>query len=227
MAQQINLVNPALRPKREALTAAHMAWALAGLALLLGGYAEMLNLQLAEVTAQRAQWAGRLQQAQDGLMQAMQQYPVRQPSAALQAEIAATEARLEQLGKVMEILDARAIGTPGGFSGLMQAFAHVGMRGVWLTGFSANGRGDEMRIGGRALAPDLIPQYIGRLSSEPALRGRTFSALKVSQPSAAATAPAGQQGAAEPASGFVEFSLSADKPPQAVEQGATTGGARS
>lgn len=227
MAQQINLVNPALRPKREALTAAHMAWAWAGLVLLLAGYVGMLDMQRAEITAQRAQWASRLQQAQDGLMQTMQQYPVRQPSATLGEEIAATETRLGQLENVMKILDAGAIGTPSGFSGLMQAFAHVGMPGVWLTGFSANGRGDEMRIGGRALAPDLIPQYISRLSSEPALRGRTFSALKIGQPAAAVRAPAGQPGSAEPAPSFVEFALSADKPPQAVEQEAATRGARS
>ena len=68
----------------------------------------------------------------------------------------------------------------------------------------------DMALRGRAMAPDLIPAYVGRLNQEPALQGRAFRALDIQRPlddapvaAAAASAPAAPRLAA-----FVEFSLS-------------------
>ncbi|MCX7628538.1 MAG: PilN domain-containing protein [Methylophilaceae bacterium] len=220
MSQQINLVNPALRPKRELLTASHMAGITAGMVVLLCAYGGYLSFQASTLAAQRAAWARQLQEVQASLVQSIQQNPARQPNPALENEIAEAERQLRQREQVLDFLKSGAIGTSQGFSGLMHAFAHVQVPGVWLTGFGANGKGDEMHIQGRALSPELIPQYIAELSTEAVLRGRSFSGLRVSQPlTQAAVAGDGQQKITQPS--FVEFSLSAGQPPQ--EQPAAPG----
>jgi hypothetical protein len=155
-----------------------------------------------------------VQLEQDTVVQLVRQFPARTSSKTLQDEIVAVQEKVHQRQQVFKVLESGVVGSKGGFSGLMQAFAHQGVNGLWLTGFSANGAGDQMRINGRALSPDMIPEYIGKLSAEQALRGRTFTALQVSQPKQepVAATPAGQQKpgpAALPA--YIEFALSAEK----------------
>lgn len=233
MSQQINLFNPALRPKKEYLSAGLMARVIAGFMVLLCAYGGYLNQRSSRLAIEREEWAKQVQVEQANLMQVVQQYPAHQPSKALRDEIVATEEKIYQREKVFEILNSGTVGVGGGFSGLMQAFAHQSVNGLWLTGFSANGAGDQMRISGRALSPDLIPEYIGRLSEEAVLRGRAFTGLQVSQPasSPAPALPANQQKplvAALPA--FVEFALSADRvaeKPSEKADGATAVGKKS
>lgn len=216
MAQQINLVNPALYPKQELLTAATILQVAVGFMLLLGVYGGYLNRQVSDLSHQRADWVKRAQDEQIRLVQVTQQYPVLQPSKQLGEELAMMEGKVQQREKVFAVLKSGAVGDSRGFSGLMQAFARQGVNGLWLTSFSFNGAGDQMHINGRALSPDLIPEYIRRFSAEQALRGRLFTALAVRQPRqepAASAAGGPQKPVAVPQ--YVEFSLSADKPAKA------------
>jgi hypothetical protein len=212
MSQQINLVNPALRPQKVLLSADQMAWVAACSVLLLFAYAGLLVRQNSVLGTERAALAAQMQAEQESLARAVQQYPTRVSSKVLQDEVAATQDKVSQREKVFAVLNSGVVGVNGGFSGLMQAFARQGVNGLWLTGFSANGAGDQMRISGRAVSPDLIPEYIGKLSTEQILRGRNFTGLQVSQPAPAPAVAAGQPKAAVaqlPA--FVEFALSAEK----------------
>jgi hypothetical protein len=217
VSQQINLYNPALYPKKELLTAGFMAMMGMLLILVLGAYAGYLQQQTSRLMQQRDELVKQAQAEQEKMLQVVQQFPVRQPSKALQDEIAGMEDKIYQREKIFAVLKSGAIGSSKGFSGLMQAFARQNMNGVWLTGFSANGAGDQMRINGRALMPDMIPEYLKKLSTEQSLRGRVFTGLQVSRPRQEPAAPSPQVGQQKPVlaakPSYVEFALSAEKAP--------------
>lgn len=210
MSQQINLVNDALRKQKEILSTSVLVRLVGGFFLLLCLVAGYLLQQTHKLETERAAWAKQAEDARNGLTQAAQQFPPRQPSPVLQAEIKDAEAKIQSRDRVLEVLNSGAVGKSQGFSALMESFARQGVNGLWLTGISVNGAGDQMRISGNAMSADLIPQYITRLSSEPALRGRKFTAFQVGQPKPVASAA---QPTATPAvaPSYVEFVLSAEK----------------
>jgi hypothetical protein len=186
MAQQINLVNPDLRPRLELLTPAFLLRAVGVFALALALYAWKISHDGAVLAAQYAEWQQRAQEEQVKLLQAMQQHPPKTPSPALQEEIKSTQQKIDEREKVFVALKNGAIRSNAGFTGILQGFARQSVNGLWLTGIMANAAGDAMRISGKALSPDLIPQYLKRLSDDAALHGRTFTALEVTQPQPAA-----------------------------------------
>lgn len=218
MSQQINLFNPALRPKKELLTAGLMAQVVLLFVVVLGVYGGYLHQQVAKLQQQRDALAQQTQAEQERMVQVAQQFPARRSSKALQDEIVATQDKIQQREQVFNVLKSGVVGVNGGFSGVMQAFARQNVEGLWLTGFSASSAGNQMRISGRALSPEMIPEYISKLSEEQALHGRAFTSLQVSQPKRdAVAAPVSQQNAAAVTlPSYVEFSLSAEKPADAA-----------
>ncbi len=233
MSQQINLFNPALRPKKELLTAGLMAQVALLFVLALGAYGGYLHQQVAKLQQQRDALAQQAQVEQNKMVQVAQQFPARRASKELQDEIVAAQEKIQQREQVFKVLQSGVVGVKGGFSGVMQAFARQNVDGLWLTGFSASSAGNQMRINGRALSPEMIPAYISKLSEEQVLHGRAFTSLQVSQPKRdAVAAPANQQKAvaATLPPSYVEFALSAEKPADAApakNDGSSAAGAKS
>ena len=191
MSQQINLLNPDLLTTREWIDARMMAL-LAGvtavLVLLAYGWTSYRATQLAHeqqaVTLELAQLKQQLDIS-------IQQHVPRTPSPALQDSVAMAETTLKEHQQVQIFLQGGDFGNALGFSGYMAAFARQGMKGLWLTEFSIEDSESKIKISGRALRPDLVPQYISGLGQEPILRGREFATLEVNavaQPPLAANA---------------------------------------
>lgn len=213
MSQQINLINLSLRKQKDILSSTAMVRVAGGFLLLLCLISGYLFQLTHKIEAERAEWAKRAEDAKISMTQVSQQFPSRQPSAMLQAEIKNVEEKIQSRNRVFDVLKSGAVGKSQGFSGLLQAFARQSVNGLWLTGITMNGAGDQMRIAGNSLSADLIPQYITRLSAEQALRGRNFTAFQVSQPKPI-TSAADVQPVATPVTivpSYVEFVLSADK----------------
>ena len=67
-----------------------------------------------------------------------------------------------------------------GFSDYLLAFSRQSVNGVWLTSISVGGEGsNKMIVDGRALRPDLVSDYIKRLSKEKSMQGQTFATLNM------------------------------------------------
>ncbi|TSA50734.1 MAG: hypothetical protein D4R48_00895 [Nitrosomonadales bacterium] len=209
MAQQINLLGKEFLPKRELLTAGFMVKVAVGFVLVLVAYVWFVTQEAGKLAGERDEWARRAQEGQARLMQAVKQAPTPESSKALQAEIAVLEENAHAREQVLAVLKSGAVGEGGGFSGMLQAFARQSLNGVWLTGISTNSAGDQMRISGRAVSPELIAQYISGLSSERALHGRNFVAFEVSQPRQEPVKE--QKPAGDVQTDYIEFILSGEK----------------
>lgn len=182
MSQQINLFNKALFKQQKPFSAIVIVRILGAIVLgsvLLAAYA---SYQLSSLGKQAAATTIQLASAQSQLAQVNVEFGVRQKSKALEDEILKVEAEVQGIQKIFEILKKGEFGNTKGYSEYMRAFSRQIVGGLWLTGFSIIGAGNEIGIQGKAMQPELVPVYIGRLKQEPVLQGKAFAALDMQVP---------------------------------------------
>jgi hypothetical protein len=220
VSQQINLFNPIFLKQKKIFGAVPMAEALgiivAG-ALLMAWYASHRVAELEQsAAAGKTLLAGR----EARLARANTMFAPRQKDPALAAELAEAEAQLASLSQVESVLRGGALGNTAGYAEYFRAFSRQNVNGLWLTGLTIVGAGNDIGVQGKAMQPTLIPNYIARLTAEKVMHGKTFASLNIDRragqgPDAgadaaaapAAPAAAGTAQAAPVMSPYVEFSL--------------------
>lgn len=219
MSQQINLFNPIFLKQKKIFTASHMAQTLglivAG-ALLVAVYGTVKTSQL-EQHAQGGKAAAAAAEAR--LAQVAAEFPPKQRSKDLEAEVTRKQEELKSLHEVQAILERGELGNTAGYSEYFRALTRQSVPGVWLTGLSVVGAGKEVELEGRALQPELVPGYIQRLTREAVLQGKTFGSMEIARPGQAPAVGVLAGGAAAGAATgapYVEFRLAA-QPAQAKE----------
>lgn len=177
-----------------------------GLLLLLLGAAVIYGTawRLSRQIAQRAEESSQLSEATRlSLVEATAQFGPRQPSKLLQEEVARMEEQDGSRRHLLDLMGRGELGNTRGFSGYFLALSRQIMPGLWITGFQVVGSGANMVINGRAVQPQLVPEFITTLKREPLLAGQTFNTLDMKLPS---PEPA-SGGKAVSVPGFIEFSL--------------------
>jgi hypothetical protein len=204
MTQHVNLYDASLRITRDWLGpesfASVVGTAIASVAL--GAVITQWDARRLQAPAREVSAA--LQAQQSALQQLAKQVDSLRPDPRLVADVSTAQATLEQRQAALHLLRAGGLGHPEGHSAALQAFARQSIDGLWLTGLVLDRR--DMALRGRAMSPELIPAYVGRLNREPALQGRAFRALDIQRPA--------DEEAAKPASDaarrlapYVEFAL--------------------
>lgn len=201
MTQYINLLNPALRPRREPLTALSLAVTVCIVFVVLASGHLYLRLRAEARQVELKQLMSESKAEQDRLGAAEKIVTEARPDAQLAAEIEAARAVLKSRQSAMVVLESGALGDTEGFSEQFRAFARQATEGLWLTGFSLSGAGRDMLIQGRSVSAEKVPAYIRRLNGEQVFQGRSFAALQIEE---GKTTEAGQPGAAAP---YLEFQL--------------------
>ena len=222
MTQQINLYNPAFEKQKKVFTATTMAVSL-GLLLIgtlaLAGYARN---NVARLQRDVASGEERVQQKKLRQASALVEFAPRTSDPQVAKD---TTAAIQEQGGVKEVLDLLQGGSLGntiGYSPYFKALARQGGGDVWLTGVQIEGAGAQLGLEGRALNAALVPEYIKRLTREPALRGKTFASLDMKR----MTAPLGADGQPTTATPpFIEFSLQAVQTAAPVKSDAPMAGA--
>lgn len=215
MSQDINLLNPALRPKKDYFVLRYVAPVTATALMLLFvqlGYARM---QLSAAVKAQSVAGDQLVAAQTGLKSLQEALAARKSDPAVEAEQTRLSAVVRQRDDVLQL--AQGLETEGrSIAEVMRAFARQRTEGVWLTGFRIGPSGFDIR--GRLLDPAALPVYIRRLNGESAFRGREFAALDMQGVQPAAGVP-GQPVPEPPVSGpsrYTEFVLRANIVPASV-----------
>ncbi|MBC7500960.1 MAG: MSHA biogenesis protein MshI [Herminiimonas sp.] len=214
MSQQVNLFNPVFLKQKKLFSAVAMLQALCLIlvgSLLLGAFA---RYQLTDLTAQAATTSKRLTQAKADLAQsaaqsALNDKATNDKSQAIASDIRKKETELASLRYVFGVLDKGDFGNTQGYAKYFRVFSRQSVEGVWLTGFTLVGAGNDISIQGRALQPEMVPAYIGRLTREPLMHGKSFAKLDVRLPAGETGLPraAGTAGPGRALPSFVEFNL--------------------
>ena len=206
MSQQINLFNPLFLHKEKYFSARTMLQALGLIALGFAAVYAYAVYQTRGLERAAAEYARQVTGQRDQFVQ----LGGRGRSKLLEAEVARLDAEVKTRRTLVETLQGGELGNTDGFSQYFAAFGRHPMRGVWLTGFSVGDSGNELKIRGRVLYPDLLPAYLKALNAEEVMRGRQVTDLKLvaHDESLARRGAAGASPAAGPER-FVEFDLSA------------------
>jgi len=208
VSQQINLFNPIFLKQEKLFSAVTMAQAL-GLILL--GSAVLIAYsyyQSSSLGIEAAANTTQLALAQTQLAKVKAEFGPRQKSKLIEDDIQKTETEIKSLQQVFDILQKGEFGNTKGYAEYLRAFSRQILGGVWLTGFSIYGAGSEIGLQGRALQPELVPAYIGRLKREAVMQGKSFATLEMKLPLVE------QVGKSDPATakqrvpaGYIEFNL--------------------
>lgn len=177
MSQQINLFLPQLQPRRDWLDFPLVTGLALLLLLLLLAGAAMLRVQAEQRSAEESVAQAQLAAAQQQLLQLTQNLAGRRPNPAMQSEIEMTTAALKLREDALRLIESGAVGRSEGYVNLLRGFSQQAMPGVWLTGFSFQGKDAEIR--GRLADPALLPGYIRRLNGEPVFQGQRFGELEL------------------------------------------------
>jgi hypothetical protein len=231
MSQQINLFNPIFRKRGFSYTSATAMLYGAGIAVALaalGAAYEDYQLRAVQTRAQAVDQAYKEATALHDKLGA--ELARQKPDAQLEAELAASDAQLKSRREIIETLKSGAVGNTSGFSEYMRAFSRQSINGLWLTGFDI--AGNQLALQGRALSADLVASYLKQLNREPALQGRQFAAMRISQPP---PEPAAQPRADQDAkarkdakeqkpmlSRYLDFNISTAEPAENPQQTAKT-----
>ncbi len=187
MSQQINLLNTALIKQKDFLNPNNIAITLGLLSALMFGYYGYAQKELSTLNITRSQAAEKLSTINVQLQQATLLHTPRVPNKALLDEISQLEQKEVMQLQILQTVNQSSASPDKGYAALMRAFAKQSMDGLWLTSFNFNSKSEKLNISGRTLQADLVPEYISRLRSEPALKGKLFSALNMSLPKAEAS----------------------------------------
>jgi hypothetical protein len=213
LTQHVNLYNPLFEKKDEPLRLRTMGIALGAIAFGLTGlyiYAAITTRSAERLTGQLAEQLA----VQRDQMAKLATLPPRAPDRALETEVARLDMEVRSRVSTLHALNAGELGNTAGFSEFFAALGRGAVPGIWLTSVTIGESGNELIVHGRALRADLMPSFLRGLNSEPVMRGRKVTELRL----AAKAAPRpGEAKAAEPSQGFIEFSLSA--PLQLAEAG--------
>lgn len=175
MSQEINLLNPALRHKRDWLAFDMVAGGAALALLVVVVFYAFAAVQARTMQQRYAALAEEVQKGQKELQAATAQLATRKSDPALEQEAERLKSALNQRRELFRMAAGFAASGNGGVADVMRGFSRQIVDGVWLTGFVV--APDDFEIRGRLLDSSLLPTYIRRLNAEPALRGRQFVAL--------------------------------------------------
>ena len=220
MTQQINLFNPIFRKQRIVFTLSRVVICAVVGALAMTGvwYYQHRVVKGLKEELQSAQSLLKAQREHVDKMTKGQAAVSGQPSQ-FDLETARLERELKHGRDEIAAIEGGISGGMRGFSEYLGAFSRQTLNGLWLTGLVISGDGN-ITIRGRALNPELLPDYIQRLNREQVLQGRNFSALELHQAAQGPGAP-GKAKPAERLPRFLEFSLAT-----AESASPTTGGSR-
>ncbi|MGS0740859.1 PilN domain-containing protein, partial [Glaciimonas sp. GG7] len=179
MSQQINLFNPIFLTQKKYFSAVAMGQ---GLGLILLGVVFFLaysHFQLSSLQSQENQTIAQAAVVDAQLSKVKRENIPHSKNLVLENSVATMDAEIQSLQQAFDILKKGDIGDTGGYAVFLRAFSRQIVDGVWLTGFNIVGAGNEMSLQGRALRPELVAAYIGRLKNESIMQGKNFSSLDI------------------------------------------------
>ena len=203
MSQQINLYNPLFERKRDLLSlpGAIALWSLAVGVVVVALVA--MAVRTSDLERTLAQLSAEREATHADMTRLSSQLAARKPASDLAAEEQRLEAALSSRKEVMSALQAGAIGDTHGFSEHLRAFTRQSFNGLRLTGLKIANAGRVIVIEGHARRPEMVPNYLQRLSREEVMRGHAFAELEMYRQKTS------ERGAPEQ---YIEFRLSTLSP---------------
>ncbi len=181
MRQQINLFQPIFRSPRKVFCATTPVQIVGSALLVLAGMYGWAYWRMHILTGEVTRLSSAQVQAQARLDELRRAYPARDSNPLLAQELLRVTNEVSRAQALAGALEQGAFGNTTGLSPYLLGFARQHVDGTWLTRIAIAEGGSEIGLEGHALKPALIPEFVQRLTSEPAFSGKSFSSLKLEQ----------------------------------------------
>ncbi len=226
MSQQINLYNPSFEKQTTLFSATAIAQSMGLIFLGAVALAAFAYQRTDKLEEEEKVVSARLKQRELHHDMMLLQFQPRPRDAAIERELASAEAELKSLRTVSGMVTRGDMGNTKGYADYFRAFARQDVQGLWLTGATIVGAGKEIEVKGRTMQSELVPIFIGRLTQEASLKGKSFDMLDIGQVTQTVQRQTkdGQTVESTEVAPFLEFSLQAvilpEPPPAPAAQGA-------
>jgi len=210
VTQQINLFNPIFLRQKKYFSFVTILQALALVMIGVMSFYAYAVFQTGRLSKEVEEAGKRLDMEKSRLSKAGVEFGPRQKNKELDVQVKELEKQVREREDILGI-QTGAGGDGHGFSEYLRAFARQSVNGLWLTGFSLSEGGSKMVIGGRALRPELVPDYIKRLGKEKIMQGQPFSTLDMH------LTKVGKTSKDKGPEGYFEFNLRSVEPEQSKD----------
>jgi type II secretory pathway component PulM len=181
VTQQVNLWQPLADAPESPLSARLLLQALGLVALALLVIWGFARQRARSDTARLATLESERTEVQQRLSELEQKSAAFAPDAALAAEVATLAREVEARHALVQAVEQRALGSTTGFSARLAGLARRRVDGVWLARISLAGGGSDLTLGGHALVPALVPDWLEALRGEPAFAGSAFQTVRIEE----------------------------------------------
>lgn len=177
--QQINLYNPRVAKKAFDLNAVQMAVLIVAGIVFMAVTSGWQWYQLKQLRAD----AIKLNDRKNETMAALAETKTKQipPAVDKNLENLLQEQQRLLAGKkaLVQLITELPSGATAGFSRYLEALGTQYVKGLWLHTFEFKDGGRIVNLYGSTQAAELVPDYLKKLSVEPAFQGKMFSGLKL------------------------------------------------
>lgn len=181
MRQQINLYQSVLIDKQEPLQARQVGLLLLGFTALLVLLSLFNYWQLRTSDQQQLVLQQEKSVIEERVLALERQFPERQKSASLVAEIDQIKATLAGQKQLLGYFANRADQGNAGVLDVLDGLARHRSQGVWLRRIQLGAAGSNIALAGSALRPEQVPLYLQSLGEKKVLGGQVFSRLTLAR----------------------------------------------
>jgi hypothetical protein len=209
MQQQVNLYHPMFRKQEKVFSARTL---LQTLMIILVGLVVFSAYTKWQVNSLENELSGLEKQASNRTAQIerlTKQLPPKRKDSRLQQEVDELAQEVDIKQKLVTALSQSEFGDTGGFSAYLEGLSRQHLAGMWLKHIDLSKGGNAVNLHGSTYHPELVPQYLQRLSGESVFAGKTFNSLVM-------------QRSAE--QGWVDFDLKSQNDKDSVQKVAKSGG---
>ena len=181
MRQQINLYQDALIDKPEPFQSRQVCLFL--LLLVIGlafvGYLSYRGAHSAQLHVSQLRQQQQLLNQQVNELE--EKYPPRQPNRLIQEQVLRLEKEVAGLRTALNYFSNQETQNNETILASLEGLARYPQAGLWLRKVTFLRGGDELRLAGSALKPELIPEYLKLLGEKSIFGGQVFSRLALNR----------------------------------------------
>lgn len=179
MLQQINLYQDILHQGKRTMALRPLMLVLGGGLVLLFLLSGLLFWRSASLRRQLTTLESEQTRLITHLAELSIQYPPKEKSQLLEAEVANLVRSRDARGPLLHLLEIESLKNTVGFSSILESLARQNPAGVWLRRVGIAGGGHQLLLEGRTQDPQLAPRYLQQLGQEPILAGVEFERLQM------------------------------------------------
>lgn len=175
--QQVNLYQPIFRKQKKIFSALALVQAAVLVVFALGGIYAYSRWQLVALDDALTSAQDQRTETQARLTEIQRATPPRARDQRLVRAVERLQVQNEFKQRSLAMLEADLGTARAGFVGQLEGLARQKVDGVWLTHLAFSAGGSDIGLAGNALAPELVPRYLQRLSAEASFAGTQFQSF--------------------------------------------------